>query len=622
MGRRRGSGSSIKEMVRQELESRQTAEAIQQAVAADINLNKVRYGTFAENGAIGGEYLPNGMSPNLLSARNAEYESWYGADLSDQASWVHPESDIWTERVNEASHLIASLSANIDRTYINIFLDRMNEPYMHVQDGQNFIFSTTVTQPLWGIDPPVTPQMGIRVRAATSTGGVGVETVYNTETVDMFTLSPENNYTQRVYAKFTVPAGKPYINIQVVGMSDTVNWPYIAINWNMLESVTDYRSFPSKYAAPTPRAGELSAGQMAFGLSRNLLPYGFSTLSNLYVPFQHDDNTSWATPYGIVYGKVWISSIGNGFSFGINANNAYKLPYTTLIPTSAPTTERLKVGSTYILSCDVQNNTEASITATLNALTTTSAANVNAGTGFVSQGTSVKTIPATPSDPVRMSIRFTVPSGHTYGPQIQLKGLRASGTSWGTHDELYMSNIMLEKLPSGSFQSAPSAYTPPIAGYRDISRYQVDTEFAGLLNNLTSRNISSGVDQTQPLSWVWRQKFKTSDLQANYLWLPEAGIWHVSVVMVTSTTTTDATRMRVFLAGDVGTDTRLATAAYQTTGAGSYNTGLQGSVVVRLDGATGFDVHVFNSSATARTIDSIQVYVYRISPYSTIGALA
>ncbi len=615
-------GEGIKRIVKGMLQSKQFSDKVFESQGVNpLDGQDAFNGTFVEDGAIGSNFLPNGMSPNVLSAGSAEYESWYALDTDDKENLMHPWADAWTERINDAAHLIFSLSANTDRTYTNPFYDRAEVPWFKVQDGQDYIFSTTVTRPEWDIDGIYFPKVGIRVRAADDNAGLNTITVYNTEIVDMWVLNNDNNNTQRIYTKFNIPAGKPYIKIDVTGESDQDTWPYVAINWNMLESVTDYRSFPSKYAAPTPRAGELSAGQMAFGLGKNILPYGFSTLSNLYVPDQHDATNWFVDVYSVIQGKSWISAVGNGFWFGINATNVYRLPYTTLIPNGATSLERLKSGDTYILSCDVQNNTEVAITASMRVMTNTSVANVNANTGWTQQGITTKTIPATPSEPIKMHVKFTVPSGQTYGPQIQLKGLRASGTSWGTYDELYMSNVMLEKLPAGSVQSLPSAYTAPIAGYRDISRNQLDVEYAGVLQNTTSRNISSGAEQTQPISWVWRQKFATADLQSNYLWMPEPGVWWVAVWIQYSTSTTDATRMRAFLWGDVDTVT-LAQLALQTTGAGSYTTSLSGSGMVRLDAATGFELRVTNSSATARTIDNVQVYVARLTPWSSLGALA
>lgn len=614
MGRRRGAGSSIKGQIRQELQSRQMAEAIQDAVGANNRISALRYGNFAENGVIKAQYQPQGMSPNLLPQRWAEYEG-YVIGGSYNTGGDATASNISNDGIFNFLHTFATTGILYHYPYLDPLTDTSISMWRPVTDGFTYIYSTTAIMPASasGSDRWV----GLRVTAASDSSGTSPVVIYETPTADtstMWLLTGAGGQT-RVYAKFSVPSGKPYIKIEHVtrysgsGAATKVGW-----NWNMLELVSDYRSFPSKYAAPTPRSGELSIEQMQFGLARNIMPYNLATMAATFDPVVFGDTFSDALDVAGTQGVFRASAIGDGFSFNMNADNNFHRPHITWIPTTAPASERLQVGDTYIASCDVKNTiTTSAVTVRLRVRIAPTAADIN---GDVSANLNTIafidfTVPPNTTDkPVRVYVKFTVPSGYTYGPMIGIRGTRASGTSNGLFDEVRVENLMLERLPSGSSQSIPSPFTLPIPGQKDISPHQLEGVYSGLISNATARNIAAGADQIQPVSWGWKYRFVTGDLQSNYLFVPITGLYLVQAEVQMTMHATERTAARMYIFGDVSV---LNLAQFNIPGNTTTASILAGSALVVLEGGTGFELHVINNSPSSRTINEVNMWVTRIA---------
>lgn len=612
-----GIGDSVRQQIREYMESREAAEKVHKVVGADKRLSGVRYGTFAENGAIKPQYVPQGMSPNLLPAKWAEYQG-YKLDSTYDTGGDVTLSKITNDIGYQYLQTYSATTSKYHYPYLDAITSGSVSQWRPVSAGLSYIYSTTALMPVAasGTDRYV----GLRITAASDSSGTSPVVLYQTsptDTASMFLLTGVGGQT-RVYAKFAMPSDKTFIKVEhfvyTTGANTQVGW-----NWNMLELISDYRSFPSKYSAPTPQAGELSVDQMQFGLSKNLFPYGEATLSAKFDPFGSTDVSSplFVSPTAGSQGLIVTASDGTGYRFTINADNAFHRTANSLIPTNAPTsTEKLLAGSTYIISADVTNLTSSDITFTMRAKGNVTAADNAANTNFTTYMSITVTLAANNTTPTRVYKKFTVPSGIIYGPTVEFRGTRVTGTSTGLNDEVSVQNLMLERVPSGVVQDIPSAWTAPIIGKDDINRYQIGKRYAGKLrNDTTGRTIATGVDQIQTgMTWEWSQKYdantSSGDWQGSYFYAPVPGIYLVQVRIAIQSSITTTTRVRTYITGDIGT--QVMAQANIPPSVGSYLINLTGSAILQLETATGFELHVQNFGADTRIIDATHMWISEV----------
>jgi len=558
------------------------AEAVQQAVGADRRINEVRYGTFAEEGAVGQEYLPNGMSPNLLPAKWAEYEGY--PDDFDVLYDTGGEGDSWVENTLGFNMLVVDPAGGDPATFHLPYLDKLTDAYIKLVEGQTYIYSYSAIVPPWD-DNSATRYLGLRVQAASDAAGAGNSNIFtNTNTPAGLTpLEGKAGNQARIYAKFTVPIGKPWIRIHHRILYDIIQYPYTGYNWNMLEIVNDSRSFPSKYAAPTPRAGELTPAQLAFGEGANVLPFSKASLAAFEGPI---------TVNGVAQGTVNGTTNGLGYYFLANGDNAWWTPASNIGTTSNnPTADRLKPGQWYIASVYVTNLQTANRQyAQIRVGTADNASDINTRTGTWQVKATGAEVSLDPGESKRVFVKFqhdAIASDSTVGaigPRLEAKGRRTIGS--GTTNTMRVDNYMVEEVDPIS--TAPSKYSIPNIARNELEFGQIEITPAVHVRQSTNQNIGNGVTGTINLdTMVYDYNFGGSQNMSsvNYVQIYRKGLYLISSNVLWTLSGVDGNNrlilyIRSQLSG-VNTEYQLAS---QIAPAISGDGGISGSIQLPLQG--------------------------------------
>ena len=612
---RGGIGAAIKEMLKEHMGSREVSEKIHEAVGADKRLAQVRYGTFAQDGAVKAQYLPQGMSPNLLPAKWAEYESYTDTEQTWNTYGGAVES--WVEAIGGIRFLITDGNP-APASYHNPYLESVPAgvpTYQPITDGLTYIYSTTAVIPPWGVSDA--RYVGLRIRVADDSAGTNSQILYSTPdtTADMWKLEG-NNAQQRIYVKFTVPAGKKYISVSHK-ILDSASL-YVGWNWNMLETVSDFRSFPSKYAAPTPRMGELSNDQLAFDNNPNMLPFEMASMA-------FDPAT------------VTINSVTQGTSNSVDSKPGFTFTFATNTTTAlgtyygpwdnphrhitTPSADTYIAGQQYIMSVYITNRTNTQL-------------KVNMRVGFADNVTDLTNKSGTYSsvqgqqetlligERRRIWLKYTHPAAANgfgkLGPRLDFKMIKGNETQ--STSAIDLDSAQLEEAAASTTE--PSNFKPPLIGTEhipftavilknnQISLTQVEQNPVAALQRLTDFTVAQGAEVTLDFGGVdYSVNWSSTNINPPVVTIERAGVY--LLVLRVSITLNDAqvnkVNFQTRLNSNSATDQGIVGLV---VGANSGNPTLSGSQVRDL--AAGDDVRVRMSnlsSVGSRTVNNARFYV-------------
>lgn len=519
-----GIGDSVRKQIEEYFGSREAAEQLQKAVGADQRLKQVRNGMFEEDGVIGSSFLPSGMSPNLLPARWAEYEGYIPDSSIGYATGG--EANSWVEPMYGFNALVTDPAGANPGTLHFPYLDKISDNWYQVVDGQSYIYSTTAIRPPWDVGNAPT-YVGLRVQAADDAAGTNNVNVFLTASTQTdMTKVDDTNKQARIYAKFTVPAGKPYIRVHHKVLYNAIDYPYTAWNWNMLELVNSYRSFPSKYAAPTPRAGELAPQQFAFGQGANVLPYSKGSLA-VFEALNVTLNSE-------VQGDVIGTRNGLGYYFLTYTDNAWYAPTSNMGPNAGFSADRMKPGKVYMASVYITNlRTTGNLAVQMRVGTGDSASDIVGKTGtWQVKGTGTESTIA-PGESKRISVKWThdaIASSSTtgaIGPRIEIKSRQPAGGATGKFCRV--DNFMAEEVDADDIY--PSKYSLPAVGRNELAYNQIELQSAVQAKSTVSQNVANGATATVVVSTLeYDYNFGgTNDLTTNnFLTVYKKGIYIIS----------------------------------------------------------------------------------------------
>ena len=449
-----GSGSSIKKMIREEMSSRKMAEAVQSAVGADRRLKEVRHGKFAEEGAIGQEFLPMGTGANMLPAMGAEFEGHEDGTTVDTAISGEDATIMTMQGRKKLKVPCDSAPASFHTPYANPYTG--SRWYQYGPDGTTYIYSAHA----YTVAGMGNNYVGLRVRAADDAVGTNAVTLYDTpaNTTDMWLITGGEGQYERIHCKFTIPAGKPFLRIDYKTLQNTGK--YVAFANNMLEVVKDSRSFPSKYAAPTPQTGELSPEQMGFGGGANILPYQKATLSSI--------GLGMITLNSLVQGYMYASELGYGYYFQITDDGDWSTPMANFGSSNEP----YEPNKQYIASCSIKNvHATHTITVTMRVGTANNTSDILTKTGTWEVKATGKSITLAPGESKRLYVKYTHDANGgvgAIGPRIEWRATKV-GSPFA--QSLRVSDIMLEQVEVN--KEFPSKHATPTIGNRDLQTYQI-----------------------------------------------------------------------------------------------------------------------------------------------------
>lgn len=480
-----GIGDAVRQQIKEYLGSREAAEEVQRVVGADRRLAQVRNGQFAEEGVIGQQYLPMGAGVNLLPARAAEYEAFeVGESLNTSVSAQVEDGTIVTQngvkrlRLSADATAIASTTATHD-PYIDPWTT--SRWFNYAVDGLTYIYSTHIYRVSGAVNNNM--YVGIRVQAADDVNGTNMVNVINQVTQEEMTrVTGTAGTPHRVHAKFVIPAGKTYLRISLHILNAA--GAYVNVGNAMLENITDYRSYPSKYTGPVPRQGEMSPEQLSFGAGSNILPYDKATFAASAWDLSTIVN-------GSTTGDVNINELGSGYNWTFVSSftsNTWWAPYENYA-TSAYRLERNKY---YIASAYIKNTGPHTETVYIRVGTADTTADIAARTGTweVKATSGAVTIPSGERKRVYVKWQHDANAANTndaMGPRIEFK---ANNPADDVDYYIAVDSVMVEEV--GITDLYPSKYTLPAIGNNKLQYSQVEITPAISYSKAAAQTIANG----------------------------------------------------------------------------------------------------------------------------------
>lgn len=595
-----GLGRATDLLVQDIVQSREMSENIQKSVAADRRLREVRYGTFADNGVIDQEALSSGTGANLLSAKEAEYESLEIGSIVVTNGNSDGQSPIVNIHGNRRL-LLASLPTSNTTHTINGDIISSTGWTRYGPDGASYIFSTHAFQQY----AAQTNYVGLQIHAASDDIGTDSELLYeNSMSVDALTLiNGVFGTLTRLYSFFTTPTGKPYLRLRVRILLNATSPGGVAIGQNMLEIVNDYRSTPSKYVGPTPRKGELGKEQMAFGTNPNLLPYYTATLSG---PASASASNDVAEVFinGVEQGRVVPSPLGTGYFFRTKADGStFFSPNQNLLSNADP---RWDTGKVYMLSCDVKNmlgSTDLDIRIRAREGTSHAGLGTNTGTTILGGATTFR---VNRGETKRCTILVTPGtdggSGASYGPKIEVRGTVVAGSASGFFSDFNISNIKLEKVADKQTEASP--FSLPVIGDGDLKYNQIEAvPFYYVTKETANQIVGSGSDVQVGMDTFQEGFGFTGTTTPN---CNKTGIYIVRGQIMWGVNTTNSLKMEVYLrllkVGGATLNRTLQTVVIPPPGVGGGTNLVGGIWIGRIEKGDQVALRADNTSSDQRTV--------------------
>jgi hypothetical protein len=498
-------GKATRNMLQKVMNSRQMAEQIQKTVGADKSLQRVRHGTFAEDGVINTQFLKIGTGANILPQSYAEFDS-HALGAYAKGSFIDRNPTIVD--INGKKWL--QLDGKPDLTQWNYWwTDNRGKTFFKFSDVESRqILSFTARRVNVGKD------IWIRQRwvAAEDSDGTNSEVLFTTE----WGILTDDFIQDTMFTWGEPHISKHWVRYEMQIWGDTGDGTEQGLfNYFMLEQVLDTKTEPSKYTGPSPREGDISLVQLSSGYGKNLLQYDQATLSPL-----GDINDYQILVNGVLttMGDMLNSPVGNGTAHFPTLDNTWRWAY--------PYVEwhdelrNLKPDTYYLVSCDVDSiykdqpfEHEHAVQMRVKlAYNTTSVSDVKstlekdiltgAGTTYVTAGTSdeefvgVEVVGSTYRSlgQKKLFVRFKSPDITNYvymGIRIDVKADEVSSHASITGDRLSgFANFQLEEIDA--YTTEPRPYSLPDIGEGQQSLQEQELHPWVYLDMTADQAIGSG----------------------------------------------------------------------------------------------------------------------------------
>jgi hypothetical protein len=529
-------GRSTKRLLSKVMSSREFAEALSKAVGANKRLQEVRYGTFAEEGAIANAYLRMDTGANILPQSFAEFDS-YEVGPYTKGSFVGREPTI----VSLSGKKWLQLTGETDEVQWNYWwTDADGKTYFKFNENDSRqILSFTARRINTGKDVYIRQ----RWKVASDANGTGSEVLFTT---DWGVLS-DNMIQDTLFTWGNAHPTKKYVRYEMQVWGATGDGTEKAVfNYFMLESVSSTKTEPSKYVGPSPRAGEISQLQLASGTGKNLMQYDQATFSPLGEILDYELDVG-GTP--TVMGDVRNSPVSNGKAFYPNGTNTWKWAFPYMERHNVP--YELKPSKWYILSCDVDSIVSADwptvspheYDAQIRIVLGESGTDLGDDSGTIAEHgvSNVARVGAEEIDSImhslgrkKLYIRFQVPEYSPNYMRVDMRTNLVSGNPPVTTADRYIgfANFQLEEVDD--ITREPRPYTLPDIGEGQQSLQEQEVHpFVWLGKYTTGQSMGSNVTQqvTYNVTVIERGRGAYADLTNNRIAIERKGLWHIHVLL-------------------------------------------------------------------------------------------